>query len=92
MDVTKEQMLNIPKDDLFYKFKDSIQCTHGTDSYEYWLRINEWVEWFRIMHIKVQSSYEHSLSFGNDKRTTKSLIMSKFGLDSKLADYLIKSF
>lgn len=93
IDVPKNIMYTIPKDDLFMPFKDTINWQSLDKSmYYYWETIVEWVEWFKTTHIAIEDTYKHSLNFGNDEETSKSIIMSKYQLNNKLANYLINSF
>ena len=93
IDVPRERMYSIPKDDLFMPFRSTINWRSlDKDMYNYWKIVVEWVEWFKKTHISIEDTYRHSLNFGNDKETSKSIIMSKYKLNNKLAEYLIKSF
>lgn len=91
--VTKDMAYNIPKDDLLMKFKDTIDWKSlDKDMYQYWQSVNSWVEWFRTTYIAMQSTYESAKSWGIDEITIKTILMDKYHLTSKLADYIIKSF
>lgn len=93
MPVKPEQMYAIPKDDLFMPFKDTINWQSlDPEMYEYWKSVVAWVNWFRTQHMCIEDTYRHSLSFGNDLETTKSILMSKYNMNKKLTDYIIKSF
>lgn len=90
---TKEQMYSIPKNELFMRFRDTIDWRHlDPHMYLYWTTVVEWVEWFRTVYVAIQDTYEHSLSFGNDEITTRTILKDKYGINDNLVEYLIKSF
>ena len=94
--VTKEQVDCIPKSELFMKFRDTINWTvlaeKDPNMYEYWQAVASWVEWFSTEHFNVESTYNLSKKWAVSEDEIKPILMSKYGIDSKFADYLIKSF
>lgn len=94
--VTQEQVNVIPKSELYMKFKDTIDWTtlskEDPDMYSYWQAVASWVEWFSTTHLSAKETYEHSQRWAISTDDIKPILMSKYGIDSKFADYLIKSF
>jgi len=94
--VTMEQVNNIPKSELYMKFADTINWTklseEDPDMYSYWQVIAGWVNWFSTTHLPAQETYDHSRKWGMSDDEIIPILMSKYGIDRKFADYLIKSF
>lgn len=94
--VTKERVDNIPKSELYMKFSDTIDWNelslNDPDMYEYWKAVASWVNWFSTMHISIEDTYQHSLKWAISKEDVIPILMSKYGIDRKLVEFLIKSF
>lgn len=93
MDVNKNQMFSIPKDDLFMRFYDTIDWDNieDEDMYQYWKTVNDWVVWFRTTYAKIEDTYSHSLHLGIDRDTIIASLMTKYGMNKKLTLYIINS-
>lgn len=94
--VTKEQVDKIPKSELYMKFSETINwqklSKEDPDMYTYWKNVADWVEWFSTMHIRIKDTYEHSQQWKLDGDDIIPVLMSKYNIDRKLTEYLIKSF
>lgn len=95
--ITMDQINKIPKSELYMKFSDTIDWStlynEDRDMYDYWKVIAEWVNWFSTEYTSIKSTYSHALRWGmSTKDDIKPILMSKYQIDGKLADYLIKSF
>lgn len=94
--VTREQVNKIPKSALCLKFQDTINwrklSEEDPDMYDYWKTVASWVEWFSTSHLVVENTYDHCKQWGMSDDEIVPILMSKYGIDSKLANYLIKSF
>lgn len=93
LSISMEQVNNIPKDALYMSFEDTIDWYElDSDEVAYWDAVNSWVKWFKESHLYIENSYQISLKTGHNKETARAALMAEYGLDSKLTDYLIKSF
>lgn len=93
LSVSMEQVNNIPKDALFMSFDDTIDWYElDPDTSIYWDTVSGWVKWFKESHAYIENSYQISRKLGKDDATIKASLMTEYGLESKLIDYLIKSF
>lgn len=94
--VTKEQVDKIPKSELYMKFSDTINWSkllkEDPNMYEYWQAVASWVDWFSTTHLSAENTYHLSKKWAMSTDDVKPILMSKYGIDSKFADYLIKSF
>jgi hypothetical protein len=94
--ITREQVDRIPKSELYMKFTDTIDWStlskEDPDMYEYWRNVSGWVEWFSTTHLSAQSTYDLSKRWAMTEDDIKPILMSKYDIDSKFTDYLIKSF
>jgi hypothetical protein len=94
--VTKTQVDNIPKSELYMKFSDTIDWAvlskEDPNMYEYWQAVASWVDWFSMNHLSAERTYKLSEQWAMSTDDVKPILMSKYGIDSKFADYLIKSF
>lgn len=94
--VTKEQIDKIPKSQLFLTFSDSINWgklkVEDPDMYDYWKCVAEWVDWFSKSYLTIKNTYQHSRQWDMSDDEIAPILMSKYGIDRKLTDYLIKSF
>lgn len=94
--VTMDQVNAIPKSELCMKFKDTIDweklSLEDSDMYNYWLAVAAWVDWFSTSHLIINDTYDYWRTWKLSDEEIKQIIMSKYEIDSKLADYLIKSF
>lgn len=94
--VTKEQVDNIPKSELYMKFSDTINweklSEEDPDMYEYWKNVAGWVDWFSSYHINVQDTYDHAKRWGMEDDEIIPILMSKYGIDRKSTIFIIKSF
>lgn len=87
--VTKEKVNSIPNSLLYMPFKDTIDWDSYKDDeymYNYWYRVNEWVEWFKSEHAFIENSWRLS----KNKPQKEHEMVNKYGF--KLAKYLINSF
>lgn len=93
MHVNRSQMSLIPNDEFYMPFKDTINWQNlDSNSYEYWKQVVAWVDWFKTSYAAIQNSYEHSCAFNNTEEDTIQILKDKYGLDTNLVNYLIKSF
>lgn len=94
--VTKEQVNQIPKSELYMRFKDTIDwqklSVEDPDMYSYWKVIADWVDWFSKSYTSIESTYNHSKQWKLDKDEVIPILMAKYGIDRKLTEFLIKSF
>lgn len=94
--VTKEQVDRIPKSELYMKFSDTIDWStlskEDPNMYEYWQNVSGWVDWFSTTHMQAESTYNLSKQWAMSIDDIKPILMSKYGINSKFTDYLIKSF
>ena len=94
--ITMEQVQNIPKSELYMKFADTINWTklseEDPDMYSYWEGVSDWVNWFSTMHSLAKETYEYSKKWGLSDSDIIPILMSKYGIDKKFTNYLIKSF
>ena len=94
--VTKEQVDKIPKSELYMKFSETINwqklSTEDPDMYAYWKNVADWVDWFSKMHIYIEATYKNSQRWKLEGDDIIPIIMSKYQIDRKLTEYLIKSF
>ena len=94
--VTKEQIENIPKAELYMKFADTIDWAklskEDPDMYTYWQIIAGWVNWFSTTHSVAKDTYDYSKKWGMTDEDIIPILMSKYGIDRKFTDFLIKSF
>ena len=94
--VTKKQVDNIPKSKLFMSFEDTIDFDdlYKTDveMYYYWKAVATWVDWFSKSYIAIRDSYQHMTSWNMSEHEKKIILMDKYGIDNRLATYLIKTF
>lgn len=95
-DVTREQVNNIPKSELYMKFSQTVLSKklreENPDMYEYWNIISEWVDWFSKSYLKVKDTYNHAKEWKMSDHEIKVILMDKYSIDSRLANFLIKSF
>lgn len=93
LSISMEQVNNIPKDALFMSFEDTIDWDElDFDTAAYWAVVKDWVKWFKESHAYIENSYQISLKTGCDEKTAKAKLAAEYGLESKLVDFLIKSF
>lgn len=95
LSVSMNQVNNIPKNALFMSFEDTIdweELSKEEGMVTYWAMVESWVQWFKESHAYIENSYQISLKSGCDEKTAKANLMAEYGLESKLTDYLIKSF
>lgn len=96
VNVTREQVDNIPRSELFMKFSESINFTElymeDPNMYLYWKSVAEWVDWFSMTYASIENTYNHSRSWKISDVEIRAILMDKYKIDGKLADYLIKSF
>lgn len=94
--VTKEQVKNIPKSELYMKFHETINwqklSQEDPDMCSYWQVIADWVDWFSKSYTMIEDTYKHSQQWKLDGDDIRPILMSKYNIDHKLVDYLIKSF
>ena len=94
--VTMEQVNKIPKSELYMRFNDTIDWSRlsleDPDMYRYWKIVADWVDWFSKSYTYIQDTYDHSQSWKMDNDDICPILMSKYGIDRKLTEYLIKSF
>ena len=62
------------------------------DMYEYWNIISEWVDWFSKSYLKIKDTYNHAKEWKMSDNEIKVILMDKYEIDGKLANFLIKSF
>lgn len=94
--VTREQVSKIPKTELYMRFSDTINWQklfiEDQNMFSYWMRVAEWVDWFSRSYISIKDTYEHSQSWKMSNDEICPILMSKYGINRKLTEYLIKSF
>lgn len=94
--VTIAQVNNIPKSELYMKFSDTIDwymlSEKDPDMYIYWQAVSGWVDWFSTTYTAANNTYDLSKKWGMDDDEIIPILISKYGIDRKFADYLIKSF
>lgn len=94
--VTKEQVNQIPKSELYMKFADTINwqklLIEDPDMYQYWKTVADWVDWFSKSYIPIKDTYDHSQSWRMNSDEIYPILMSKYGITKKLTMFLIKSF
>ena len=94
--VTKEQVNRIPKSELYMKFTETIDWpklfVEDPTMYSYWKTIAEWVDWFSKSYFYIKDTYEHSQQWKLDNDDVVPILMSKYNIDRKLTEFLIKSF
>lgn len=94
--VTRKQVDNIPRSQLFMEFRDTINwtklSTEDPDMYEYWQTVAEWVDWFSKSWLSIKDTYDHSKRWMMDDCEIIPILMSKYGINRKLTEFLIKSF
>ena len=94
--VTKEQVNNIPRSELYMTFRHTINfeklSIEDPDMYEYWNNVADWVDWFSTMYFKVRDTYEHSKRWKLSDNEIKVILIDKYGIDGRAVDYLIKTF
>lgn len=95
-DITRKQVDEIPKSELFMNFEDSIDFIDlyekDAEMYLYWKTITEWVNWFKLSYISIKDTYQHMTNWSMTENEKKVILMDKYGIDNKLATYLIKTF
>ena len=94
--VTKEQVNKIPKSELYMKFSETINwqklLIEDRDMYDYWKVVSDWVDWFSKSHIPIESTYKHCVQWGMKESEIIPILMSKYNIERKLTEFLIKSF
>lgn len=94
--ITMEQVNSIPKSKLYMNFSETIDWqklyVEDPDMYEYWKIVASWVDWFSTSHISIQDTYDHCRSWSMSHSEIVGILMSKYGIDKKLTEFLIKSF
>ncbi len=94
--ITREQVDEIPKSELYMSFKDTFDWSklqiEDHDMYEYWKEVADWVDWFSTSHIPIESLYQECCRWRMSKEETIGVIMSRYSIDRKLTEFLIKSF
>lgn len=95
LSVSMDQVNSIPKSELFMSFRDTLdweELSKEEGMVTYWATVESWVQWFKESHAYIENSYQISRKLGKDDATIKASLMAEYGLESKLIDYLIKSF
>ena len=94
--VTKEQVDRIPKSELYMKFSDTINWAalsqDDPDMYSYWQAVASWVDWFSTEYFKAEETYKLSQQWSMTEDDIVPILMSKYGIERKFVNYLIKSF
>jgi hypothetical protein len=93
--ITKEQVQNIPKSELYMKFNETInweKLSCDSSMYNYWKDVSEWVDWFSKSYIPIKDTYDHAKSWNMEDKIIIPILMNKYGINRKLTEFLIKSF
>ena len=94
--VTKEQVNQIPKSELYMKFTETINwqklSVGDPDMYAYWKVIADWVDWFSKSYTYIEDTYKNSQGWKLDKDEIVPILMAKYNINRKLTEFLIKSF
>lgn len=94
--VTKEQVNQIPKSELYMKFTETINwqklSVEDPDMYAYWKVIADWVDWFSKSYTYIEDAYKNSQGWKLDKDEIVPILMAKYNINRKLTEFLIKSF
>ena len=94
--ITREQVDAIPKSELYMKFSKTIDWSklsyEDQDMYQFWKDVAEWVEWFSKSITPIKDTYDHSRKWGMTDEEIKSILISKYEIDEKLVNFLIKYF
>ena len=80
-DVTREQVNNIPKSELYMKFSQTVLST-----------ISEWVDWFSKSYFGIRDTYNHAKEWKMSDHEIKVILMDKYNVDGRLVNFLIKTF
>lgn len=89
----KKEIKSPDKSKLYYTFKETIYWDElSDDDKEFWEGVCSIVNWFSNTYTYIENDYRISRSVGKNEQQIKEEIISRYKLDSNLANYLIKCF
>jgi len=89
----RKEIQSPDKSKLYYTFKETIYWDElSDDDKEFWEGVCSIVNWFSNTYTYIENDYRISRSVGKNEQQIKEEIISRYKLDTNLANYLIKCF